>query len=277
MQRWGWLAVGVALMGVCVLLRLETERGIYIEEKLVEELMYFPSGRWVRPLTAGYYNLAGDVVWLRAIQYFGDHNLSDKKFDYLYHIMDVLTTLDMAFVSAYTLGGILLTDYAGQIQNALNLLEKGIKHNWENWRIPFVKGFIYYVYLRDYPKAVLYFRYSSLCPGAPAMPAQFAAFILGKKLRNRDVALALWWEIYNKSETVLEKKAALRNIVELTKEILSGFVEEYKRRHNKLPASISDLVREGFITKRGYLHGPDGGFYYITENGDIEYKEGGGE
>jgi hypothetical protein len=42
----------------------------------VDELLYYPSGVWVRQSALGYETAAADLAWLRGIQYYGEHRLS---------------------------------------------------------------------------------------------------------------------------------------------------------------------------------------------------------
>lgn len=113
--------------------------------RLMEELSYFPSGRFLKLSVLGYDHLAADLVWLRAIQYFGQHRLTDLKFEYLSHMLDILTTLDPKFIHAYTFGALLLTDAAREPDRAMELLKRGMEENPDRWEIPFTAGFINYV------------------------------------------------------------------------------------------------------------------------------------
>ncbi|MEO0162830.1 MAG: hypothetical protein ABIL74_11240, partial [candidate division WOR-3 bacterium] len=66
--------------------------------ELIGELMYFPSGLAVKALSLGFYVPLADLVWLRFIQYYGEHRMTDARFDLMHHILDILTTLDPYFV-----------------------------------------------------------------------------------------------------------------------------------------------------------------------------------
>src|SRR3972149_10777571 len=145
------------------------EDGRKIREELVEELQYFPSGDFVQGKVGGFDMLFADWVWLRAIQYYGQHRLTDAKFTYLGHILDVLTTLDPRFIHAYTFGALLLTHDSAEPEKALQLLKKGNEKNPDRWEIPFTEGFIQYVFLKDYREAVRAFRLASSLPESPDM------------------------------------------------------------------------------------------------------------
>lgn len=217
-------------------------------EAIVRELMYFPSGKFLGAVTVGYDNLAADLVWLRAIQYYGEHRMTDAKYEYLGHILDILTTLDPRFVGAYTFGSLLLSDDAKEPHRALELLDKGIRNNPEDWRIPFTKGFINYVFLRDYFKAGKYFEMASRLDGAPGMAARFASFAY-QKGGDRMTAISLWTELYLRSDNEIEKVMALRYIKELVAERLEEKVGQYRAKFGRYPYRLSELVDVGIVRR----------------------------
>jgi len=241
-------------------------------EAIVRELMYFPSGRFMSAVTVGYDNLAADLVWLRAIQYYGEHRLTDLKFEYLGHIFDILTTLDSRFINAYTFGSLLLADDADEPDRALALLDKGMRNNPHDWRIPFIKGFIYYVFLRDFYRAGRYFRISSGIEGAPDMAARFASFAF-QKGGDRVTAINLWSELYDRSNNELEKLTALRSIKELLMEILEEKVAEFSERFGRSPDRLEELVEAGFVQRLPVA--PDGDhFVYNAPKKRVEPASG---
>jgi tetratricopeptide (TPR) repeat protein len=199
-------------------------------------------------VTVGYDNLAADLVWLRAIQYYGEHRQGDLKFEYLGHIFEILTTLDPKFVSAYTFGSLLLADDAKEPERALDLLTKGIRNNPDDWRIPFTKGFICYVFLRDYYKAGVYFRLSSRMKDAPDMTGRFASFSF-QRGGDRATALNLWTELYDRSKNEVERVTALRYAKEILCEILDEKVLEFREEFGRYPRALEDLPRAGLLKR----------------------------
>jgi hypothetical protein len=241
-------------------------------EAIVRELMYFPSGRFMSAVTVGYDNLAADLVWLRAIQYYGEQRLTDLKFDYLGHIFDILTTLDKRFVNAYTFGSLLLADDANEPERALDLLDKGMRNNPHDWRIPFTKGFIYYVFLRDFCKAGSYFRMSSALEDAPDMAARFASFAF-QKGGDRITAVNLWIELYERSNNDLERLTAIRYIKELLAEMLDEKVEEFSEKFGRYPRDLTELKDAGLV--RRIPVPPDGdAFVYNSLKNRVEPASG---
>ena len=66
------------------------------------------SGQFVRQAAFEYRELAADLVWLRAIQYYGYHLMTDHKYEWLGHVFGILTTLDPRFIGAYHFGAMTL-------------------------------------------------------------------------------------------------------------------------------------------------------------------------
>ena len=64
--------------------------------------------------------------------------------------------------------------------------------NPEDWRLPFVYGFINYAFLAEYPVARTYFKIASTKPEAPDVTQRWAAFVTYVKLGDLRTALALW-------------------------------------------------------------------------------------
>jgi len=199
----------------------------------------------------GFYGPLADLVWLRFIQYYGEHRMTDVRFELMSHILDILTTLDPRFVFAYTLGSLMLTHDAQRPDQARRLLRKGMDKNPDEWRYPFMYGFIHYVFLREYDIAQRYFRLSSQRPNVPDMPKRWAAFLLYKKIGDLETALALWLDLYNNTKNPEEKAIAevyIKNIkMELDIKFLNKKIAEFTKKFKRKPYHLKDLIVFGII------------------------------
>jgi hypothetical protein len=157
----------------------------------VDELLYYPSGVWVRQAALGYETAAADLAWLRGIQYYGEHRLSDQRYDMIGHVMGIVADLDPQFVQPYVFGGFTLAQELKQPERGLALLERGLRANPENWRLAFEVGFLHYVSLHDYAAAGRYFALASRMPGSPDYAARFAAWS-SQRAGNTAMAIQLW-------------------------------------------------------------------------------------
>ena len=189
----------------------------------LEELAYYPSGQHVRMATLGHAEAAADLAWLRAIQYYGEHRRLDNRFDHLYHVFDILTTLAPHFESAYVFGAFALAQEGRNFPQAEALLKKGFDHNPHSGRLAFELGFLYYVKPngRDLVRAAESFELSANLPGHPDVARRFAAFCR-QNTGSLVVAAALWEEVRQHSPNAYMREIAEKELVRIREAIVSG-------------------------------------------------------
>jgi len=197
------LAAALLTGGVC----LRRQVFGYPARREGQELMYFPSGKFLKQSALGHTTTLADIAWLRAIQYYGHHRMTDRKYEMVGHIFDVITTLDPNFVHAYVFGAVVLSQDAGKPEEGLALLRKGMRANPDNWLLAFETGFIYYVILGDCENAGRYFALASRLPNAPDMTSRFAAFV-NEKAGHTATAFELWSEIAKATDNKFIKEMA---------------------------------------------------------------------
>ena len=122
----------------------------------IEGLAQLPKGEYLKPALLGYHHLGADILWLRLIQVIGKKRNSADEYEWMYHALDVITTLDPQYAYAYYAGGVILGDLANRPDLSNRLLEKGVKANPEVWNIPFLLGYNYYFLLGDPAKGAEY-------------------------------------------------------------------------------------------------------------------------
>ncbi|MDH5185972.1 MAG: hypothetical protein OEZ20_01650 [candidate division WOR-3 bacterium] len=238
-----------------------------LRERLAAEMMYFPSGKFLKPAFIEYQDLGADLVWLRAIQYYGHHLVTDRKFEWLGHIFEVLTRLDPFFIGAYHFGAITLAWDARQPKTAIALLRRGLKDNPMNWRLPFDIGFIYYMIVDDYDLAGYYFLIASKLPEAWNVLPRWAAFAYARA-GKREVSRQIWTDMYNETNNPALKAVAERNLALLQTEedieVLQAAVKKYRTAYGRYPQRLSELLKTGFIKK--LPKDPWGGSYVIKDS-----------
>jgi len=182
-------ALSLALLtGANVLLSSAGDRVRGADE---DELMFYPSGLMVKEATLGYETAAADIAWLRGIQYYGEHRLTDQKFALIGHVMEIVGDLDPGFVQPYVFGAFVLAQEMKEPERGLALLKRGQAANPDSWMLAFETGFLHYVCLHDYRSAATYFTWASRLPGHPEYVERFAAFV-NQKAGNRAMAVLLW-------------------------------------------------------------------------------------
>jgi hypothetical protein len=170
---------------------VEARAGARLRPAGTEELLYYPSGYAVRQAALGYETAAADVAWLRAIQYYGEHRLTDQKYDMIGHLMTVVTELDPRFTQPYVFGAFVMAQEQRKPERGLDLLERGLRANPGSWDLAFQMGFLHYVCTHDYAAAARYFTLAARMPGHPAYAERFAAWA-NERAGNTDLAILLW-------------------------------------------------------------------------------------
>lgn len=177
----------------------------------LEELSYYPSGRFLRPATLGHAATAADLAWLRAVQYYGGHRATDNRFERMGHVFDILTALDPGYRPAYVFGSFALAQEGRDFPAAERLMLKGLEANPTSGELAFQLGFLYFVRPggRDLPRAAHYFEQAARQADAPPQAARFAAFARqnGGELAG---AYELWGHVERTSPNRLLREIAAR-------------------------------------------------------------------
>ena len=89
------LGMGGILLLVCVgWLQGELDRRQDRTVGQIEGLAQLPKGEYLKPALLGYHHLGADILWLRLLQVVGNKRNSSDEYEWMYHALDVITTLD---------------------------------------------------------------------------------------------------------------------------------------------------------------------------------------
>jgi len=203
---WGALAVFAvaAVAAVCV---AQGASRVVPQGRALEELAYYPSGTWLKPLALGENATLADLTWLRAVQYYGEHRETDGRYALMAHVFDIVTSLDERHRNAYVFGSTSLAQEGHQFEAGIALLEKGRERNPETWVYPFEIGFLTFVEKRDTETASRWFREAVRKPDCPEYVRHFAAYT-SARAGYIDQAVALWESVAEETPNrVLREKA----------------------------------------------------------------------
>lgn len=213
-------------------------------------LMYLPDGEVLKLASLGYTHVVADLVWLRVIQVFGARHVTQDDYNWIYHALDVTTTLDPQFAEAYLAGGLALTVMADHVDQSNRILKKGIDANVQDWKIPFFLGFNHFNFMRDYEAAAIYIEMATEIPGHPPWLPLLAAR-LHVQAQAPQVALDFLGRIYDAtSDSGLKAKLETRMeevIVEQDLMALERAIDTYRSQFGELPESLERLAETGII------------------------------
>ena len=230
------------------------------------------SGAALKKISLGYNSLIADIYWTRAVQYYGARVVqSGANYDLLWPLLDVATTLDPHLIVAYRFGAIFLSEpYAGANRTdlAIELVKRGIAANPKEWRLGTDLGLLYYLRMRDYPKAAEAYLDASKNPEAPAWIKMLAARI-AEKGGSLETSRVIWSELYQSTSDPTIKKNALKQLASLKAQQdesqLDELSAEYAKRFGHAPAKIQDLFAAGML--QGIPVDPAGFPYLLGPNG----------
>ncbi|MFB3923122.1 MAG: hypothetical protein ACE145_15485 [Terriglobia bacterium] len=242
-------------------------------QRRLEETLYLPSGTVLRRLALGHEGLLADIYWTRVVQYFGRKKLAGAlRFDLLGRLLRITTELDPQLVIAYRFGAVFLAGKppggAGEPQEALQLLRRGIVANPDYWRLWQDLGFIYYWDLKDYASAARVFRAGSERPGAHLWMRVLAATV-EEEGGNIASSRLLWSEIYREAGDDQVRKSARDHLLALQAyedlQQLSSLLGKFIQDKGGVPASWQDLVSAGYL--RDVPRDPSGEPYALMPGG----------
>ena len=245
------LGMGGILLLVCVgWLQGELDRRQDRTVVQIEGLAQLPKGEYLKPALLGYHHLGADILWLRLLQVVGKKRNSADEYEWMYHALDVLTTLDPQYAYAYYVGGNILGDLANRPDLSNRLLEKGADANPAVWYIPFLIGYNHYFLLDDPAKGAEYIMQAASLPDRPSYLPGLATR-MAAEAGTPDTALA-FLEARLRETHDQEMREFLANrvkevIIERDIRILESVVEAYRTQHRALPATITDLVVAGAL------------------------------
>jgi tetratricopeptide (TPR) repeat protein len=274
----GWL-IAVCAVGAWLIPQVQGRIDAQMDHATLDpDILYFSSPRVVRAMALGFDDLVADVYWMRAIQYYGRRDEAARRkvpYKNLAALLDIVTTLDPKMVDVYRVGTTFLAEPepigAGKPQESIRLLDKGIAQLPEEWRLRYDKGFVYYLYMRDYRKAGETWLAASRIPGVPPWMEGLAANSLNQG-GAMETARNLWRRQLEESTRADLRDNAKNHLdsiqVDETIWTLEFLLEKYKAARGAFPPRLVDLP--DLASLQGAILDPSGiSFEYAPATGRV--------
>jgi hypothetical protein len=269
--RFALVAIPVLFLAIASLqTRIDVETRTIAQQ---EEELLLRSGPLLKKLSLGYDSLLADIYWTRAVQYYGSRvGKEGEKFELLWPLLDITTSLDPKLMVAYRFGAIFLSEPgpmgAGRADLAVELVKRGVAANPDDWRLDSDLGFLYYWHLKNYPEASAAYLDASKKQDAPALMKMMAAEVAAKG-NSFSASRAIWTEIFETAQDPSIKKNAFQHLQSLQAQqdllALDKYAEDYRKKIGRYPASVRELYESGVLSgipfdPAGipYIFGPDG-------------------
>jgi tetratricopeptide (TPR) repeat protein len=226
-------------------------------EGVATNLLYVRSPQVLRRATLSFQALLADIYWIRAVQHYGGTKLSkapNKQYDVLYPLLDLTSSLDPYFDVVYKFGSVFLAEPypagAGRPDEAIALLQKGLRTTPDKWELAQGIGFVYYWWLADYQSAAMWFNRAADMPSAPDWLRPLAAVTLAQG-GNRASSRMLWTEISRNADADWLRDQASFRLKQLDAldgiDFIQRIVDQYRARTGAPPTSWDDMMRAGLL------------------------------
>jgi tetratricopeptide (TPR) repeat protein len=228
-----------------------------LDERGAERILYVRSGAVLKRLALGFDSLAADTYWIRALQHYGGErraNPRDRKYELLYPLLDITTTLDPYFTLAYRFGAIFLAEAypggPGRPDQAALLLRKGIAAQPSKWQYYMDLGFVHYWHMRDFKAAAEWFRRAAQQPNAPNWLQPLAATTLIRG-GDRMAARFLWRQLLEADQPWLRRVAERR----LAQMDALAQIDQLQRAARRFPPEAGQRYTWDLLVQRRILRG----------------------
>jgi tetratricopeptide (TPR) repeat protein len=230
----------------------------------------------VKRMSLEYAPLMAAIYWTRAVQYYGEkHRLHQRGLDLLWPLLNIATTLDPHLLVAYRFGSIFLSDKpplgAGRPELGVQLLERGIQANPDEWRLYQDLGNLYYFDMQDYAKASAAFEEGSKNPKAYIWMKVMAAKIAADG-ESPETSYFLWQQVYDSATDPAIKQNAADHLILMRTELdlkeINALADEYEKQTGKRATRIAELVQAGLM--KGVMKDPEGYPYVLGDDGKAE-------
>jgi hypothetical protein len=157
-----------------------------------QDQLYLPRPGALRAMSLGHHELAADLVFVRAIIYFGTQLARERDYRWLQNYLDTIVQLDPKWRTPYRWAGV-ATIYDGReitnesVLRSSHFLELGAKQFPDDWELTFMLACNYLFELKSDDPAEKakwrriggeYLRHAALVGGAPAWVPLLAATVL---------------------------------------------------------------------------------------------------
>lgn len=231
-------------------------------------IIYIPSGKYLKYATFGYSSLMADLVYIWAIQYYGNYTIAER-YDHLDHIFSIIAELDPRYLDPYEVGAIIAVYEARNPYLALKVLDRGLEKNPDQWIFPYQAGHYAAINLKDFDLARAYYKKTMAIEGAPEIARRLYADAAFKGMDYQE-AWENWKEVYETTDDERIKKIASNHLYRVRSamdiEALKDAIEKYRQMKGRLPDSLDELVRTGILRSipkdlddKDYIYDPETG------------------
>lgn len=206
-----------------------------------DDTLYLPRPSALRALSLGHTELMADLVFIRALIYFGSQMEQKGEYRWLDNYLDTITELDPKWKTPYRWAGV-ATMYNGRtitndmVMASNHFLELGVRQFPEDWELPFMLGcnYLFELHTSD-PRQKdewrgtggEWVRHAAIVGGAPAWVPLLAATIMRQE-GQEEAAVRHLEEVYVSTQDEKTRQEVRNRLIGLHAKI--DFARETRER-----------------------------------------------
>lgn len=219
--------------------------GLEARPPAVERETFVPRPEVARLASLGFEALVADLYWMQAVQILGGAIDPYRHTTVLGRLVDVVTTLDPLVLHPYHFAAIWLTDTLDNLELANRLLERGIEHHPDDWRMRFYLAFNHYYYLGEEERGAEILSTAIGLEGAPLYLGRLVARLRSGG-RDLDVAADFLGTLIESTEDPYARAEYEKALDEIETERRARFLdaarEEFRRRRGRDITRVEELL-----------------------------------
>jgi hypothetical protein len=205
------------------------------------DFRYTPDPRVMKVVAGGHRSTVADILWLRALpdmaRQFEDRELKKR---WIAGATDVITDLEPGFGTVYDFGGSHLTIVERDADEAIKLLEKGIRHNPDSAGLRVALAMVHYQFKKDRVKTVQLLDQASKLPGIDSLSL---AMLASMKVDERDdlVAIGYWARAVDEAPNPKVKTICEHELWRTKTLVAVRAAKDFEKKHGRRPDSPAEL------------------------------------
>ncbi len=248
----------------------------YMRNKPLEEkLGYVPSIKLLKLFCADQKELVGASLVMKVLMYFGGVagkqqvvNVIAEAPDYqgMSRLLHGAVQLDPYNMDAYYFAQSFLTWDVKQYKLANELLDYGMKYRTWDWYLPFFAGFNSAYFIKDYKKAVVYYKRAGELSGQDLHKSLAGRYML--ESGQTEFAIA-YLSAMEKGERNLSVKKNYQIRLKAFREVhrIELSRDNFLKSGGALPVNLNKLINSGLLTPAPI--DPYGGTFYLEPDGKV--------
>lgn len=221
------------------------------DETRADDDLYF-SGDELIAAGHDFRGLIADWYWINSLQYIGGKLLANNETAsvndlkplnprLLYPMLDAATTLDPKFITVYAYGASVLPAIDNEL--AIKLIEKGIAHNPDEWRLYNNLGYIHWQ-MKNYPRAAEVYSEGAGKPDAPVWMKQMSAKMLTEGA-SREFARDVYRQMFRAAADEQTRTFAELRFMQIEsldeRDAINWALNEFKNQNRRCPTNFREV------------------------------------